>query len=510
MHSHRALSVPEILDEVFLFFAHDVFDGASPSDCAGGLSHTASANVRTSTLLHAACVCRAFHKPAIRVLWRDLHGVYAIFALLPSLVEMKLPEDVVRNLSIAPIVGVPRIYVLPPYIAAHEWDQLQEYASHVQSLVYDGYDMKPMRVIAPHSWWSLQAAIQGRCLLPNLCRLQWRVVLDQPRAITSFLGPSLQVLLITCDYTAKQPWHESRKWWAKALDTFCKIVFERALPLRKINVDLEDLSPTPVMAHLPQMETLREFSLSSEGPLELPHVRKLAQMPSLEILQLPCFVDGDLGLNRLLGPSFSPFPRLRQLTLSRHTPEQRGLFPCPTLQVFSVETHYRDVYSLRDCFGEWAQSFPTLRDFNFSIVTTGMIWSRHVVPPLLWVASPLLSITTLQHVSIRGTFPTDDAAVAAFAEAWPSLTHLSIVPHIDVFGLDGSVGLPGLLALRDKCAQLAVLRLPRVVIDAVPGEDALPPAADHPLQLLAARCAALDEAARALLQFVFPRLRTLE
>jgi F-box-like len=66
---HRCLYIPEILDVIF-----SLFDGRWEADTLARLSRT----------------CRAFHDPAIRLLWRHLPGFEPIVTLLPSSCSVRL------------------------------------------------------------------------------------------------------------------------------------------------------------------------------------------------------------------------------------------------------------------------------------------------------------------------------------------------------------------------------------------------------------------------------------
>ena len=86
LSTQQALSCADILDDIFEWLA---LPGSDTLWSTEGHTTSISSALRDirNDLASAICVCRAFHEPAARILWRKLDGILPALKLLPGFVE---------------------------------------------------------------------------------------------------------------------------------------------------------------------------------------------------------------------------------------------------------------------------------------------------------------------------------------------------------------------------------------------------------------------------------------
>ncbi|RPD56084.1 hypothetical protein L226DRAFT_571922 [Lentinus tigrinus ALCF2SS1-7] len=142
------------------------------------------------TLARSARVCKAFHGPAIRVLWRRLEDIIPLFRILPSFVNVGRKE---RG---------DELYMLTDEVSAEEWDRLELYAPCVSSLgtlpPSRGGNPLTGRAIIPSTWAYLTRLAAGKPLLPRLLQLTWVWTSPQSTEILQLATPSLESFELIC------------------------------------------------------------------------------------------------------------------------------------------------------------------------------------------------------------------------------------------------------------------------------------------------------------------------
>ena len=95
MDQQSTLLNVDILDEIFQWFDYEVIHGHPLMDLVTFKGYKSSRDVevvRRRSLASASRVCKAFHEPALRVLWRQLESLMPLFSVIePSFT--KVQED---------------------------------------------------------------------------------------------------------------------------------------------------------------------------------------------------------------------------------------------------------------------------------------------------------------------------------------------------------------------------------------------------------------------------------
>ncbi|EPS95778.1 hypothetical protein FOMPIDRAFT_1053869 [Fomitopsis schrenkii] len=140
-----------------------------------------------ATLAHAAVVCKDFHEPALRILWRDLPTFSALVRLLPN-----------RVVGAGP--GGKKAYVLKKILNHKRWARFTYYAGFVRRC--QSRPRRPtqdwVRLVDQMVFSYLFMCNDHKPILPRLERLDWcqDSLVDSNWALTCLLTPSLSHLTI--------------------------------------------------------------------------------------------------------------------------------------------------------------------------------------------------------------------------------------------------------------------------------------------------------------------------
>ncbi|KAI9061692.1 hypothetical protein FKP32DRAFT_1677895 [Trametes sanguinea] len=498
--THRLLSNVDILTEIFDCFEFGKFHGVAaayeaswvPIEATGDSSEDERIEAelqRKRTLAQLARVCKAFQEPALSVLWRQLHSLFPLLRLLPSL--FMIQEQVIMESRYGAIPS--DIYQLPLDMPTEHWDRLTNYAAYVRRLYYTDPAHRRLRDITAETWKLILRTFSDRPLLPNLQILKWSVEEADTEfaALAAFLPPSLESLSLEC--IARPSWNvdisELECAWRTQLDILVPELPSRTPRLTSISVFCGIIDPGHVVQTLStnHPRSLRAMKLSSphDGPsLDLASLMALARFTTVESFEF------GLRLGSTPPVGLPPKLELDSLVSLLLNPRGREVGINPAYEVFSSanlrklhlnNVNYTGDAALRRMSTAWAQCFPRLEEFR--------LWIAYAVGEPLPVPQssfsqllgPLLGITSIREFIVDICwipFVVGDHDITAFAQAWPSLEKL----HIGLASHDPSSYQPGLLALlalTTHCPCLASLQLNRLVFR--PEDVAqLPPHASSP------------------------------
>ncbi|KAI0828697.1 hypothetical protein BC628DRAFT_1363972 [Trametes gibbosa] len=482
--AYRALSVVDIVNEIFEWYEYTMFSAAFASE---GSAETE----RRATLASSARVCRIFHEAAIHVLWSMFDDIYPILHLLPSF-HLDPQSDQ---------------YLLDG-VQEHEWERVLHYTVHVQSLhLGHALSIGPKR-LDPASYSVIRRFSERKPIFPNLFRMHWVAELSQPDAMLCFLSPSVEIITVRCDEaTAGNPDASTRAEWALALSNITKAFCERNPRLTDLHLHIEDLSPSSIISALLPLNALIEFSISSSQSVDLADVQTLAVMPLLEDLHLPELAGVP---NPALQDLSSGFCSLSRLYLERCSPST-DIFACPTLKQFSCTSYrYGGEPLLRQSCAAWLRAFPNLEELNIEVASKTL---QDVEPRISLAAAvaPLLGLPSLERLVVRYStyvpFSVEDADVSTISAALPALTMLIL--EETSFGRDFpscTVGVRGLLAVARNCPNLDILVLRRIVVRPEDVADLPVDSLDHGLRVLGVQYGFTEEAERVITNKLFQRL----
>ncbi|OSD04118.1 hypothetical protein PYCCODRAFT_1466540 [Trametes coccinea BRFM310] len=528
--THRALSNVDVLTEIIGCFEFAYFHGVDPTYEANHVQPAATGIEsddeifeievqRKRTLAQLARVCKAFREPALSLLWRQLHSLFPLLRLLPSLSMVE--EQVIMECRYG---AIPRnIYQLPLDMPDEDWGRLTSYAAYVQKLYHTQPAHRRPRDITAQTWTLILREFSNRPLLPNLRVLKWDAeeVDTEFAAITAFLPPSLKSLSIGC--IARPSWHvdpsELKHAWKTQLNNLISELPNRVPQLSSISISCGIIDPNYIVQTLSlnQPCSLRAMALSAPHdapPLNLCALKAVARFTTVESLdfalqiakmpraELPARLELDGLVSFLLNPIGGP-----------------GIGINPAYEVFSSanlrklhlnNVRYTGDAALRRMSTAWARSFPRLEVFRLWIAYADMQPLPEPQSSLSDVLGPLLGIGTIREFNVDLCWiplVVGDSDLTAFAEAWPALGKLRIA----LAAHDPScyqTGVLGLLALSAHCPRLASLDLNRLVFGP---EDVgqLPPVASsppHQLRSLQVVYGILPETYHLVRERIFPNL----
>ncbi|KAH9852290.1 hypothetical protein C2E23DRAFT_194910 [Lenzites betulinus] len=486
MMMHHALSVTDIVNEIFDWFADGTFSVAFPSDLSGETG-------RRATLASSARVCKVFHEAAIRVLWsRMLDGIYPVLHLFPLFRQDPRSNE----------------YLLED-VQENEWDRVLHYTVHVRSLFTSHHPSNPgYKKINPASYSVIRPFSERQPIFPNLYSISWDMELSEPEAILYLLSPSAEMITIRCDETTSQnPDAKTRDEWALALAKLTKVFCERNRNLTDLAFHLEDLSPSSVVSSLQPLNALIEFKIRSSQSVDLAHIHTLLSMPMLENLWLPSLAG---VFNPALQDPSDGSGILSELVLERYDPSAE-IFICHTLKTLAAGTYrYNNDFLFRQTCAAWAHAFPNLQELSVELTAEILqdVEPRAALAPMIAPLFGLRALTRLTvHYSTYLPINVQDADVAAIAAALPDLTLLSLL-EVSLGGDFPSctVGLRGLLAVARACPNLDTLVLRRIVFKSEDVADLPEGSLDHGLRALGVQFGVTEEALRVIVDRLFPRL----
>ncbi|KAL7279656.1 hypothetical protein ACG7TL_006063 [Trametes sanguinea] len=352
----------------------------------------------------------------------------------------------------------------------------------------------------PASWVYLQAVLDGnprRYLLPNLRRLSVQVFnasdLDLVSAVAS---PSLSDLeLINFDHPNNRP----PGGWQHVLEERIPALLSAAPNLTQLHLSFHENSHisnriASAIARVTSLRTLYlRFShaggMESESPLWMP-ISLLSPLENLERLVLgfgsdvPVNSSVTLPAQGLVATSLHNLREVEVLSVEcvRNYHRLFKLLQSRTIQRLTLRTIvYVDAFSLRDLCRVLTHSFSKLSSFfcHFIIRSRPRNTAAAVtVEPLRTAISPLLSLQTLQDVSIHADLDISlhislsDDDLEAMASSWPALRVFSLIgfdilyhvfydePRISELSPLFGISLSAIATLATNCPHLEQLEIP--------------------------------------------------
>ncbi|OCH92348.1 hypothetical protein OBBRIDRAFT_455629 [Obba rivulosa] len=258
-HPHRALQMEDILhyvfEEVLLSVPYwDKFNGARENK---------------ATLARAARACKAFTKPALSVLWRDIENLVPLFRIL-SCVHT---QDGTRQDQ----------YFIRGPIDPTEWGRFQMYAQWPRKVACLSHFEK----LHPSVFAGLSRYNNDKPLLSGLHTLSWR--LKHPYNIVpifALVPPSLCSLNIT--FATSNTTSETQQERRSSLDLLLRGLHARTSHLELLEIDGH--ADTTMLIAIGKLDSLRRVSMTGFGTppvLQTQGILALAAMSNLTELNLP-------------------------------------------------------------------------------------------------------------------------------------------------------------------------------------------------------------------------------
>ncbi|KAI0656436.1 hypothetical protein C8Q70DRAFT_1056669 [Cubamyces menziesii] len=444
---------------------------------------------RRRNLASAARVCKAFHEPALRVLWRQLESLLPFFSLIGPPFAMVQKEA--ETYCLRPARDV---YHLPDHVSAQGWARLRKYAAYVRILYLWRWPVHMPYVLTPESWTSMEVLFGDQPIFPNLRNLLWGA--GHPEAellgILRFLPPTVDKLFLSC-YTSPRPDEELGPVWRALLPRVVEDICKRVTRLSHFSVYLGDIDGSELLTvlSLSHPPTLRGLNLRTQygaPPITFSSFMGLARIIDLEnlILCVECDSDSAASLPSLLG-----LPRLRHLRIpcySELSSPAYGVITAARLQSLNVHSMpYSSIAYLQRTCATWACSFPNLEVLNFELSPST---PQDGVPTrsLLTAARALLDLRNIRTFVLHAQgcpLTVEDVDLTAMSEAWPSLTELCLgTMSTPDYSSGSTAGASGLLSLAINCPRLTTLKFNQIVLrtedDSVWPEEPL----NHPLKKL--------------------------
>ncbi|KAI1790563.1 hypothetical protein LXA43DRAFT_890672 [Ganoderma leucocontextum] len=437
---------------------------------------------RAKTLARLARVCKNFHLPALRILWRRLQDMRPLLRLFSGL-EIEAPDD-----DDPGELDVHTNAILPP-----EWARFCMYAEYVQVVETIFLPTGAARDRIPASTWTQLARLScGSPLLPHLRELGW--VLSSPNCtgILRFLSPTITQLKIACFGIHNDTTPVNQQEWQSRFQSLLPTVFSVASKVTRLTMNAGQID-----TFCPQLSNLHFLRYFRCTRVNIRILQVLAALNELEELHVRIFDTTDQP-----SISFSGFPKLRVLVISEHPSSNLvyNAFSSPRLHELIIG-HYppQHLHNFTESCEVWARRFPSLRHLSFYLSLDDSATPR----PLRGAVRPLLILSNLRSVGFSTwytMFTIDDADVVAFAEAWPRMRHLKLA-----FAVGGSGSKDtdpsacptpsSILALATKCPDLRTIHIRRLEV----GRGTLPdlsqqPARGHGLECFSVQNVEVDEA----------------
>ncbi|KAI0328264.1 hypothetical protein GY45DRAFT_1015639 [Cubamyces sp. BRFM 1775] len=514
MAQQCALTNADILDEILEWFDYEPTHGHPVVDTVSYTGYDTSEDdeaERRRNLANAARVCKAFHEPALRVLWRQLESLFPFFSLIG-------PSFAVAQENVEQPYGRPSrdLYHLPDDLSGQEWARLHKYAPYVRIL----YLWHPPALIphdlTPESWTSMKVLFGGgEPIFPNLRNLQWGAQWPETElpAILHFVSPTVDQLLLGCS-TGGRPSTVPWPAWRALLPGIVEKICNRATRLSHFTVYLGQVDGSELLTTLSlcRPPTLRGLNLHGQygtPPLTLSSFMSLARIDDLENLILYPSV------KFASAPSLPPtldLPRLRHLRIPMYRESCLPFRIIASARLQSLHIHHMEYSSftyLQQTCATWARSFPNLEVLNVYLTPS---YPQDGIPTrsLLTTASALLGLRNMRTFILHtmgSPLIIEDADLTALSEAWPSLIELYVSSMSTPDNFPGSIaGMLGLLSLATNCPHLTALSINRIVLR--PGGAAVLPEEplNHPLKKLEVVRGIAPDAYHLLRGKLFPHL----
>ncbi|KAI0080120.1 hypothetical protein K474DRAFT_1658389 [Panus rudis PR-1116 ss-1] len=419
---HPALQVDEILSLILAHFALPTIRW---------LDRESLWNTRTlkRTLAAAARTCRAFHDPALALLWEHQTSLMPLLKTLPS---FQRDEQY--------------IYTLSAPVHPKHWARFQSYARRIRTFVYT-----PNGCIHSSVFPGLAAMLDGQPLMPSLRRMLWVKAFSLGDDMKLFISPSLrevEVSLIGRPSLVATDSHD--------LEALLHSLVHIAVDLEHLTV--EGSVTTKSTSYIAGFKRLRSLNLNGAGSwVDLEAFYALAALPFLETLRINT---AQLALED--GHHPSAFRSLRTLQISG-TPSAIDsvlrIVSSERVRSISIRTSYSyKPNEWRTCFDTILTRFANkLTEFHIKLIMGSLSMSADS-DDFLFVVEPLLGISSLHVVDIHleGHLRVSDADIHTMASSWRELRELRIWCHKSGDG----PSLQSLASCASLCPRLHQLELP--------------------------------------------------
>ncbi|KAH6905480.1 hypothetical protein BKA70DRAFT_1293277 [Coprinopsis sp. MPI-PUGE-AT-0042] len=457
---HRCLYIQEILFNIFEILHHTSaksFD--SDSDWSPARTHTLTALART---------CKTFNDPAIKIVWRDLPGLYPISYLMEE--------------SMYVIEGDFDIRLKVKALAGKFIERLELYAPLVKTInVFNGYQNT---VFHPSALLVLNSSPAiPKPLFPNLKRVELNCYAEDPMEALLYpavvLGSSklTQVTVFTDDQMRLD---DSGHLTTTSDNTQWEAFTNRLLPftqqLQKFSLTILRIESPGRLAAPPLTRLCSAFSSSmvvlDVASLELPYeaVAAISSLPRLEELDIS--VDNQqFSTSVPLADAPLVFPALRVLRVTPMSITAGGFFflniKAGQLEVVDIRIGFWtvgprvDLSPLLEALGLWSPN-KTLAEINILSSSRGALSNMN--SHLTISDATLQSLALFPNLKKFNAFPcihqlSDKGLIAAFAD----------LKHLQLFSVRGDddcmvqeepkISLAGVQRAIEHCPQLAHLAL---------------------------------------------------
>ncbi|KAI0669406.1 hypothetical protein C8Q78DRAFT_175958 [Trametes maxima] len=480
----KVLCCQDILAELF-----DCLDPRVYSSGSGGFGklrgyYKDSENEKA--LARSARVCRAFQRPALNVLWRDIKQISRLLAVLPSFIPPRsysTPHDVPDN----------GCFSRKP--TTQEWNHFQEYAARVRSLSIDRFEEFDADVWVPLTHWC-----SGSSLLPHLKRLS--ATFDgRTTCMLVLLSPTITELGIRVDEAVKD------LEWGMIYDTL-RPSFDK---VHRLTISVHKNWRWKHALEIPfwTFSTLRALSIVGRRSIDIDIIQSLSKLSSLRDLEL------EFEWTQIDATSTSQytFPCLENVLLSGGFADIQSLInalSAPRLRSLSInaEVYCHDIqrgplHDLADKFLSLLECIPQLvHNLQISLACLTLHCGHdHPSPNPTQLLKRLLPLKHLEalRLSFQGFLYQfrPDPLLRAMSTVWPNLVELQLehtIPpyahsddhteydggdHIPWYTEDGSLPtVATLVSFVETHPRLRCLTIPGIDLDPVnplPQLDTIPP-----------------------------------
>ncbi|KAG1887071.1 hypothetical protein F4604DRAFT_1719966, partial [Suillus subluteus] len=233
--------------------------------------YTICSHTKLRSLSALASTCRAFERPALNILWRDLQSLEPLIKCLPCdlfstdrgrVVSQKPPDSMM-------------------------WDTLRKYTSRVQSITVT-QSRHLAAIIEPLSFLMLSCPLAPASLFPNLRKLIWFA--DGTHSAAEFLRMALVPSLLVLDVRISSA-SSAFLSVLSSVGALCPHLQDMALRIQPVtNESFRKISPfvTQPISQLHHLHSLLVWDLGNPG---IEHVMQLRALQRKSRLEFPGFHD---------------------------------------------------------------------------------------------------------------------------------------------------------------------------------------------------------------------------
>ncbi|OCH92363.1 hypothetical protein OBBRIDRAFT_886301, partial [Obba rivulosa] len=417
---HRALQIEDILHIIF----DCVTNGQNVLDAVRWAEKT--------WMARAARTCKAFSKPALDILWREMDDLRPWLRLI-------------SNVECVNIAGYPseKYFMFSNKIRPSEWTRFKTYSRRIQRLSYTYRSYR----LDENLLTTLAKRNGGEPLLPALQELAWLRAAPYDVDTSLNLIPSC-LCKFELSFSIEYVDDSTEEQLASCFDTFLRELSAKAPKLQKVRADFPKESE--VYRRWERDRGEARTVLISTQTLEM-----LSQLSNLTDLDL------STGIRRSLEASPFNFPYLSRLRfcgpLAAAERLIRVLLVPALIEVELIGTEGEEDEYTRTLFLTCSQFGATLQRIELKLSMTDDLSTTRSV---LDVITPLLKLHDLRSVDLDFPFwrlTLCDEDVRAIGEAWPQLEQLRI---------DGSMrnspSIDSLVCIATLCPMLTILTLPSI------------------------------------------------